>query len=142
MSLSANITKLAALGATVSGVKNSYDLDATPTSFQPALLPAFIYMPFGGKIDVRSFDGLWAITHRVKAQLAYCAAAQGTLAKNVDGVITILDAFLTALKADDDLTGSCDVVRASDYSRLGDFTYGGVDYFGIEITVEIVELVE
>lgn len=139
MTLSANITKLAALGATVSGVKSSFDLDAMPSSLQPALLPALLFFPDGGSIALQAFDALWEIKHRVRVQIAYAASAQGSFAKNVDGVVDILDRFLIALRLDEDLTGSCASARATGYTRIGEFIMGGVEYFGIEIVVEVLE---
>lgn len=139
MTLAANITKLAVLGATISGVRNSFDLDATPTALQPAMLPALMFFPDGGKVKLDGFNDLYEIDHRVRIQVAYAAASQGSLARNVDGTVAILDALIVALRTDDTLTGSCASARVTGYSRLGEFSIGNVDYIGIEVTVEVLE---
>jgi hypothetical protein len=139
MTLSANITKLAAIGANITGIKKSFDVDAMPSSLQPVMLPAMMYYPDGGSITLLDFSDTWEVKHRVRVQFAYSAAAQGILSKNIDGTVDLLDRFLAALRTDNDLTGSCVSAKAVNYSRIGDFTYGGVDYFGIEVTVEVLE---
>lgn len=113
MSLRTALTNLAAVS--VSGVSNSYDVSAVPSSLTTAQLPALL--PFimgrgggGGEAGFRvgAFDGGSAeVTYRVDHVLFVEAVGQGRgLLDILPAVATLIDAYVSAMAADSFLNGA------------------------------------
>jgi hypothetical protein len=141
MGLVAIVDKLATLGAGITGVTNSYDLDQMPSSLQPSLLPAILHFPQGGKGSIRTMDACLDLTHKISVVICYAAAAQGTLAAKMSGLAAILDLWMVAIQADPTLGGTC-IATPTGYGVMGRFPYGDVDYISIEIALEAQEYIE
>ena len=140
MSLSAIISALVAIDATVTGVKNSYDIDSMPTSLTQAKLPALIHLPEGGAGNVMTFqDGVWELNHRIRVQIIYTAVGQSTMSTNLSGLVTLLDAYIAKLQDYGDISGTCDAAHIISYTPIGTVPYGNVDYLGMEVIVQATE---
>ena len=141
MSLTNIANALVAVGAGVSGVKNSYDFNEIPKVVSQVKLPCLFHIPSGGSMEMLTFrDNVWGLTHIIRVQMIYVAEGQSTAADNVSGLVALLDSYIAALHANSDLSGTCDNMTF-EYSPTGRIPLSNVDYLGVEITVRATEYI-
>jgi hypothetical protein len=131
------ISSLATFAAGVPGIVHSYDLNAVPESVSRDKLPAALVIPEGTDIGFKTLGSLGGapIFEFSVIQLILVAPAESIdFRKAVPGLITLLDAYLVALKASPFLgsTAAPPIHEATSVvPTIGITKYGGVDYHSI-----------
>jgi len=143
MSLTTAIANLATKGGTVSGITTSFDQDDIPDSLSNASLPALLHLPGGGTNTREAFDNnFWTFVHTVRVILLYKAAASGRLEDNLAGIVTLIDSYITAIRADDTLSGAVVDAVVTAYAEPGVLEFADIPYHGVEFTVTVTEYVQ
>lgn len=137
-SITGAVSALASFAATVPGIKNSYDLAATPRQLSPSqLVAAMIDM---GQNDSANWQtqtflgGMPVVEFGVNQLLIVTSAEVMTYEKAAPTLETLMDSYMTTLKANPYL-GSLTappihkptvVVHKSGTIQFGDITYYGI----------------
>lgn len=134
-------TNLAAVSVT--GVATRYDLSTLPNTLPaadlPALAPGFaasIGAGGGEGLSTLTYDGsVWQSTLMVEHVLYYQPWwSDGGLAMVLPSLITTVDNYLAAIKANGRLSGALDEDLQITRIEPGVFEYGGVRYYGVRFT--------
>jgi hypothetical protein len=132
-------TNLAAI--TVTGVTTCYDLNTLPGSLPaadlPALAPAF---PVGANpqdgegYSTLTYDGSAWRSVLVIDHVLYWQPCWSEMGLNsvMPDLITAVDSYLAAVRADGRLSGALDEELAITRIKPGIMEYGGVRYFGVK----------
>lgn len=130
MSVEAIITQVAAIQATITGVKRAHD--KAPESLSE--LPAFVNFPADGEIT-RPGTNTRQTTHKIAMQLMVARgdlpSAEAELRPFIARVISAFDQHLT-------LSSTCTSSGVVNY-KYGKVSYAGVDYLGIVFTLQATE---
>jgi len=141
-------TNLAAISVT--GVTTRYDLSALPNTLPaaelPALVPGFAASAGGADSEGLStlvYDGsVWRSTLAVEHILCYQPSwSDAGLATVLPNIITVVDNYLAAIKANGKLSGALDEDLQITRIEPGVFDYGGVRYYGARFTHRWVRIV-
>ncbi len=135
------ITSLAAFGATVRGIHESYDLDGIPDRITRAMLPCLIPVPELGETPGLTLDGAmgdaphdrFIVTHR----LLFREAANLGMQHVLPDLITQRDNYVAAAAAQGFLTvdsSPLNQVPMMFSIRLGVGTWGDTDYHLIDFS--------
>ena len=137
MTLASHISTIATAGGNVTGITTSYDQDDTPGSLSGAQLPALLHFPAGGVREEETFGRrMWGIRHRVKVQLFYQAAGSGRIEDNLGGIVTIINAYISEMRADTTLP---ECLTFEQYGEPGVFLFNDIKFHGAEFVVSVLE---
>lgn len=140
-SIAGAISALVTFASGVTGITHSYDLSATPRVLSPTQLPCAV-IDFGPE-DAASFKQLTylgnapVVEFDVTQIVLVDTSAQKTLDKVMPTVVTILDNYLLAMKANPFYTGGTLPTAPAVHSqstftpKIGGINFSGVDYFAI-----------
>ena len=147
--IAAAATALSLFGAAVPGMKNSYDVNATPDLINPSMLPACVIMITPGQSFLLTTRALMANQPQISFSLVHlCLVGAGDLKqykRGMPAVVAMLDAYQQTLLLYPMITvaGAMQpgVRQATDVppditAKPGLYGYGDVDYYGIEFTVK------
>jgi len=125
------ITQLAALEATITGIKNAYD--ETPEAL--GALPAFINYPRLGRLHFSTSDGKQN-DHTIRCDLL---VARGHLPKAENLARPFIDLFQVKLAANFSLGGTVSTIKEIRYD-YGVIEYAGESFVGIRFEVDVKEI--
>jgi hypothetical protein len=138
MTLAGNITTISTAGGNVTGITTSYDQDDTPESLQSAQCPALLHFPMGAAREEQTFGNhTWGIRHRIRVVLIYKASAQGRLEDNLGGIVTLIDSYISEMRADSTIPA---FFRFDEYGEPGNIEFGGVKCHGCEFIVSVLDM--
>lgn len=140
-------TALATFAGTVTGIKNSYDLNAAPESLGRDALPCALIIPENGQeIGFKTLTYMGnapILTFSCKQVLLYQASDNQPFRKVVPGLIALIDAYFQALKAAPFLVTLNPGVTAPIHQPIrikpwiGILKYAEVNYHGVELSCDL-----
>jgi hypothetical protein len=138
------ITSLATFGATVSGVHDSFDLNAIPDKITRAMLPCLIPIPELGDEQGLTLDGMmggaphdsFTVTHR----LLFAETANLSIKQALPDLITQRDNYITAAVTQKFLTAEASPVNQVPMAfsiSVGVGAWGDVEYHLIDFKYKV-----
>ena len=133
------IDALNTIGAGVTGIIKSYDVNELPASLATANLPCLIHFDNGTEvIDLTAGRGYVEEIHHVMVKVVIEPAAQRRLEDNMGTGISLYDNYFATLMTEtNSSTSNWAYCAIADASPLGEWTWAEVVYHALDISVDI-----
>ncbi len=130
---------LATLGADVSGVASSYDIDEIPDSLNTSELPALLHYDEGSDSeDIAAQRGRTQEVHHVRILAIVAALGQSRIQTKMALCTTLYDAYFPAIMTNTNrLTANWDDCTIASRGPISVYQVANVGYIGFEIMVDV-----
>jgi len=128
MSLANILTELASAEDAIDGIEEAYS--EVPESLN--VFPCVINIPSGGEFDI-SYGG--NTRHTINATLL---VARADVPSAQNQILPFIEKFITKMKEDITLNGSCESCSLTGYEDYGVHTFAGQEYFGVVFLLDIL----